>query len=455
MTLQSGRGVLCTQGWRTLSWCTLFEVIRRDGVALHFTDSSNTIEWIDGNTYTPLYGGELTDEQREALKESEMEVIGLLHHDAITEDDIRAGLYRNAVLKVHVIDWRRPYKIHYKSWKRIEDIAADSGVFRASVMGLTRELQRKVGRRSFRLCDLVLGGRRCGADLTHRQVADVWVESVSTNRREFVVESATLGELSVSAGVSVTVDATAKTFTIGSGTWRNIPPIGSTINVSGYINGGNNGAHTVTAATDTVITVDSGGLVNETATATIDTPWYDDYFREGEVEFQAGLNKPALELLVIGWEQATRTVTLLLPAPFDISGQEDVVSASSGNDDQVSVDSATKTFSLPAGVPWDRKPAAGQRLVTSGFSQAGNNGTFTIDSVQHDTVDGVFTITVEESTVDESAGATVTMQVSDKVTLRAGCDGTFAACKTKLQNEVRFGGDKFVSGPREVIKGPP
>lgn len=70
-------------------------------------------------------------------------------------------------------------------------------------------------------------------------------------------------------GASVTVDAGLKKYTLGAGTWSNTPVAGQAITVAGFTNSANNGRKTVVSATTTEIVVTDGGLVNETATATI------------------------------------------------------------------------------------------------------------------------------------------------------------------------------------------
>lgn len=457
MTLQSGRGILCTQGYRTLHWCTLYQLIRTvDNVTLRFTDHTQDFDWIDGETYSPLRAGSITAEQRESMKESELEFFGVLDHEWITADDVRAGLYRNAILRVIVVDYRWPWKIHYATWKRIQGVSSDGAEFTATAMGLARELQKSVGRRSKRTCDLVLGGERCAASLTNRQVASVEVESVSVDRREFIVSAATLGTMKVATSFTVKSDAVAKTFSLPAGTWQNVPAVGQTITTSGFVAGGNNATWTVAAANTTVIQVVESGQVTATdPNVSISTPWYDNYFREGEVEWTAGGNDGSA-LWVMEWQASSRKVSLLLPAPYDIHGSQDIVSAAAGTDDAVGVTGATDTFYLPNGIEWDKRPSVGQKLVTTGFANPANNGTFTIGFVGWFPSTGNFYITVGTggTLLDETAGATVTMKTTDIVTLKAGCDGLVLTCKTKFQNFPAYGGDLLVPGTNKTIQAP-
>jgi len=66
----------------------------------------------------------------------------------------------------------------------------------------------------------------------------------------------------------IAVDGTAETYTLSVGTWDKTPAIGDHITFAGFAESANNGVKTVTAATDTVITV-SDDLTTEAEGATI------------------------------------------------------------------------------------------------------------------------------------------------------------------------------------------
>lgn len=328
MTLQPSQNILSTQTWRRHHWCTVYRVERRDGVVLTLTDHDREVEF-EGETYTPVGSGSLTAEAREAQKESELDIVGVLDSSQITADDIRARRYVGAKLRIRVIDWLFPWKVYYETLKTIENIRASGLTWRATVMGITRQLQDPVGSNWYRECDLVLGsnaqGRRsCRVDLSAtgldliRTGVGLDAVTVGKERMEFDLTANDLGVVTAAGGVSVQSDAATKTFTIQSGTWKNIPVPGSTITTSGFVNGGNNGSWTVVTADETVITVEEAGQVNETASATITFPFYDDFFRDGEVEWETGANA-GLKQLVGKYDAANRRITLYLETPFDIT----------------------------------------------------------------------------------------------------------------------------------------
>jgi hypothetical protein len=78
------------------------------------------------------------------------------------------------------------------------------------------------------------------------------------------------------SGVSVIVNASAKTFTRASGSWAEILKVGSLVTFTGFLNTGNNSTFTASTVTDLVLTCTTAtGLVNETGTPTATT--YDFY----------------------------------------------------------------------------------------------------------------------------------------------------------------------------------
>ena len=119
----------------------------------------------------------------------------------------------------------------------------------------------------------------------------------------------------ISGSSAVAVSASAKTYTLGSGTWTTTPAAGDRIFWSGFVDDTNNGWKTVTAATSTVITV----------------------------------------------------VEALDDAPYTVLGSST----------SVTVDSGAHTFTIGAG-NWDITPAVGDTVTFTGFSQSVNNTSKTV-----------------------------------------------------------------------------
>lgn len=189
MSYRPGYGTLAIQRQRTHRWCNLYEVVRRDGVVLRFTDCSEPIAF-GGRTYSPVGGGSASAEDRENQKESEMELVGALSADVITADDIEAGKYRGAVLRRKVIPYDYPLLTFATMTYRLQDPQVSGASWKVSAKGLSTRLQTKVGRIVTSECDYVLGDpHTCRADLTAMQIDDVAVVAVSDDRTTFDMDS--------------------------------------------------------------------------------------------------------------------------------------------------------------------------------------------------------------------------------------------------------------------------
>lgn len=94
-SLDSGCTTLC------LAWL----VTRQDGTILGFTDHDEDIV-IEGQTYTAMTSFTATAiEDQLGLAVSNLEVMGGLSSDAITDDDLAAGRYDSAVVTIFLANW--------------------------------------------------------------------------------------------------------------------------------------------------------------------------------------------------------------------------------------------------------------------------------------------------------------------------------------------------------------
>jgi hypothetical protein len=86
----------------------------------------------------------------------------------------------------------------------------------------------------------------------------------------------------IASNTNVAVDGTAKTYTLSSGTWTNIPAKGSVIVWSGFTEAVNNDGHFVISANSTVITV-AEPLTTEAAGDTVTGTIHPDGRSHGQV----------------------------------------------------------------------------------------------------------------------------------------------------------------------------
>ncbi len=157
--------------------CHVWLLTRRDGVTLGFSDHDRALTFL-GVGCAPdsaLTAG--ASRQASGLDEaSDAAVSGVISGDAITADDIAAGLYDEAEIASYVVGWADPADYVLMGRGRLARIearggVAEGGAFVAHVEGLAGQLQRVIGRRFGFLCDAVLGDKRCGLDPAHLAAA--------------------------------------------------------------------------------------------------------------------------------------------------------------------------------------------------------------------------------------------------------------------------------------------
>lgn len=153
--LQSGATTLCTC-WR---------LQRADGLVLGFTDHDQSLRF-DGTDYLPAHG---LEDGEAAQKLGPMvatgEVLGVLHADAIDEDDILCGRYDGALVECFRVNWRDPGQRLLLRRATIGDIRREDGLFRAELRSGQQALNVPRGWVYQALCDAELGDARCGVHL--------------------------------------------------------------------------------------------------------------------------------------------------------------------------------------------------------------------------------------------------------------------------------------------------
>jgi uncharacterized phage protein (TIGR02218 family) len=162
-SLDAGLAAHVASGATTL--CTCWRLTRTDGTVLGFTDHDRTLSF-GGTGYTPAHGldgGEATAKLGPQTDTSE--VVGILHADAITEEDILLGRYDGADVETWRVNWRDPDERVLLRRASIGEITREDGVFRAELRSGQHALNRVQGRIYQALCDAELGDGRCGVAL--------------------------------------------------------------------------------------------------------------------------------------------------------------------------------------------------------------------------------------------------------------------------------------------------
>lgn len=150
-------------GATTLATC--WRIARGDGLVLGFTDHDAGLSF-GGTDYLPAHGldgGAAT--AKLGAQVDTAEVVGVLHSDAIDEDDILLGRFDGAAVSTWRVNWRDVSQRMLVSRTTIGEIVREDGVFRAELRSGQHAINQKRGRIYQALCDAELGDARCGVNL--------------------------------------------------------------------------------------------------------------------------------------------------------------------------------------------------------------------------------------------------------------------------------------------------
>lgn len=163
-----------------------WRITRTDGTIIRTTDHDVPLT-VGTETFAPASGFTASARQKQAgLAEQNFEVIGVLDSDAITDDDLRLGLYNGAQIDELLVDWLYPWAgalisaIYF-----VESVSFTGERWQAQVAGLTSKIRRQVGQVYSRLCRYDLGDSRCRFDLATETILGAVVSTVTIQRREF------------------------------------------------------------------------------------------------------------------------------------------------------------------------------------------------------------------------------------------------------------------------------
>ncbi len=149
-----------------LTVATCWKITRADGVVMGFTDHDVALT-VGGVTYEPASGFTRSAiGARADLSVDTTDIVGLLDSATITEADLLAGKYENAVIEQFQVNWAdTSMGIVILGYGRIGQVQKLRNSFKAEVRGLTQALQQTIGERYSRYCRADLGDARCGVTL--------------------------------------------------------------------------------------------------------------------------------------------------------------------------------------------------------------------------------------------------------------------------------------------------
>jgi uncharacterized phage protein (TIGR02218 family) len=145
--------------------CQAWALIRRDGLILGFTDHDQDFEFC-GTIFRASTGFSAKAlQQTTGLSVDNTEAVGALSDSAVNEDDISAGRYDGAEIRVWTVNWANPAERVEQFRGYLGEIVRAGSSFRAELRGLAEQLNQVRGRVYQRDCSAVLGDAQCGVDV--------------------------------------------------------------------------------------------------------------------------------------------------------------------------------------------------------------------------------------------------------------------------------------------------
>lgn len=188
-TISSGLAAMLASNVTTRA--TLWNIVRRDGVYLCFSDFDRDLV-LGGDLY-PAYSGFSAEaiETSGQLNVDNLEVKSFFADDGITEADVAAGLWDRARVRLMTVNWQDTSQGPlYQRWGELGTCRYQTGRgFVVELRGLMQALANNIGGTYGANCPHQLGDARCEVD-TEALVQTVTVATV-TSRREITVTGLT------------------------------------------------------------------------------------------------------------------------------------------------------------------------------------------------------------------------------------------------------------------------
>lgn len=158
-TLPPSLAAALADGVTTLASC--WRLTRRDGRVFGFTDHDRPLVY-GGVTHEAATGVSASEAiARADLSVGCLEIDGALTSEAITVEDVEAGLWDGAAVEIDLVDWTDPAARVTLRRGTLGEIGRLDHAFRAEVRSLAHVLDETRGRLFQHGCDADLGDARC------------------------------------------------------------------------------------------------------------------------------------------------------------------------------------------------------------------------------------------------------------------------------------------------------
>lgn len=210
---------------------TIWRIIRVDGTNFYFTSHDRDLPFDDGDglaTYEARSGYNRTAVSNNVgLSVDNMDMEGVFDSAAIQEDELRAGLFDHAEIRVSMVNWDDLTQgaLRMRRGHIGEVILTPQGLFRAELRGLTQQLSQNIVRSYQSECRVDLGSDACTIPIRppvlgrNQAVLVGEVFRVATNTASGIAFGNTIINPSFENGVVASPVASIDGWTIVSGQW--------------------------------------------------------------------------------------------------------------------------------------------------------------------------------------------------------------------------------------------
>ena len=288
----------------TLATC--WRISRLDGKEFFFTDHDCDLSF-EGQVYKASSGYSRTAIANDAsLGVDNLEVEGVFDNVAITEEELRAGLFDQAEVRIFLVNWADPSmgSLRMRRGWFGEAVLTEQGIFRTELRGLSQALSQRIGELYSPECRADLGDHRCKVPI-HPPVA----------ARETAYALGDHVRVATGSGSGSEVYENRIYACVVAGTTAPDQPVYDTTVGQQTTDG--------SAVFEAVEAWSRAGVVMSVVdraifTASIDEPRAaDGWFAGGVLTWESGANA-GRSIEVKGWTQATGQVELFLPMGYAI-----------------------------------------------------------------------------------------------------------------------------------------
>ena len=176
-------------GTTTLALC--WQVVRRDATVLGFTEHDRDIVF-DSVTYRAASGFTASQvSQSLGLAVDNLEATGALSSSAISEADLAAGLYDDASITIHLVNWADVSQRTILATGSIGEVKRGRDAFAAEIRSIAHRLRQRTGRSYQFYCETDLGSATCGVNLPSPSYTGTGTIATGSTGRVLVVSGLT------------------------------------------------------------------------------------------------------------------------------------------------------------------------------------------------------------------------------------------------------------------------